>query len=125
MKRLFQLALVLLPVLAITSCNSDDDSEAIDELIGTYVGAMNIDTPSFTNAQYTVAVSKLSGTRVRMTPSTGVASTWEANLTDVLGVFTCISCVTNDQITFTKISGRYQLTYNYDDNNEQFAGLKQ
>ncbi len=125
MKRLFQLALVLLPVLAITSCNSDDDSEAIDELIGTYVGAMNIDTPSFTNAQYTVAVSKLSGTRVRMTPSTGVASTWEANLTDVLGVFTCISCVTNDQITFTKISRRYQLTYNYDDNNEQFAGLKQ
>lgn len=125
MKRFFQLALVLLPALAITSCNSDDDSEAIDALVGTYIGAMNIDTPSFTNAQYTVEVTKLSGTRVRMTPSTGVASTWEANLTDVLGVFTCISCVTNDQISFTKISGIYQLSYNYDDNNEQFAGVKQ
>jgi hypothetical protein len=125
MKRFLQLAIILLPVFSFTACNSDDDSDTIDALIGTYIGAMNIDTPSFTNAQYTVEVTKLSATRVRMTPSTGAASTWDANLTEVLGVFTCISCVTNDQITFTKISGIYQLTYNYDDNNEQFAGVKQ
>jgi hypothetical protein len=125
MKRFLQLAIILLPVFSFTACNSDDDSDTIDALIGTYIGAMNIDTPSFTNAQYTVEVTKVSSNRIRITPSGSAGTAWEANLTDILGVYTCISCVLNDQITFTSISNGYELTYNYDDNNEQFAGVKQ
>lgn len=124
MKLLFRACFFLLPVMIITSCNKDNGDD-IDDIIGTYIGAMNVDTPSFTNAQYTVVVTKLSASRVQITPSTSAAEQWSATLTNVLGVYTCISCVTTEQITFTKISGRYQLSYNRDNNNEQFGGLKQ
>jgi hypothetical protein len=62
---------------------------------------MNVGT--FENLQYTVTVTKLTSTSVKITPSTGDATKWTATLTNVLGVYTCITCVTNSQITFTSI----------------------
>ena len=90
MKTLLKLSLVLLPLFALNSCNSDDDGDVfgIDDLPGTYVGVMNVG--SFENLQYTVTVSKVSATTVRITPSTGVATEWTASLSKVLGVYTCI-----------------------------------
>ncbi|MCF8276791.1 MAG: hypothetical protein K9J17_08660 [Flavobacteriales bacterium] len=128
MKSIFQFALFLLPVFAITSCNSNDDdnnSFSINDLSGTYTGAMNVTTPDFTNAQYNVVVTKVGSTSVKITPSGSAGSEWTATLTNVLGVYTCLSCALNNQITFTNVSGSIQLSYNYDDNNEQFAGAKQ
>lgn len=125
MKTLLKLSLVLLPLFALNSCNSDDDGDVfgIDDLPGTYVGVMNVG--SFENLQYTVTVSKVSATTVRITPSTGVATEWTASLSKVLGVYTCIGCVTSSQITFTSFSNRVELVYNYNGNAEQYAGTKQ
>lgn len=125
MKILLHLAFLALPLLVITGCNADDDDDGfgIDDLSGTYVGAMNVG--SFENLQYTVTVTKLSATSVRITPSTGDATEWTASLTKVLGVYTCIGCVTNSQITFTSIGNGVELAYNYSGNAEQYAGTKQ
>lgn len=125
MKTLLKLSLVLLPLFTLNSCNSDDDGDVfgIDDLPGTYVGVMNVG--SFENLQYTVTVSKVSATTVRITPSTGVATEWTASLSKVLGVYTCIGCVTSSQITFTSLSNGVELVYNYNGNAEQYAGTKQ
>lgn len=121
------LALVLFTSgITFSGCNTDEDDDfTIADLVGTYRGAMNVQDPDFTNAQYTVTVSQLTSTSVRITPSTGAATEWTATLTKVLGVYTCLGCVTNNQITFTSLSNGIELTYNYGGNNEQFAGLKQ
>lgn len=84
---------------------------------------MNVGT--FENLQYTVTVTKLTSTSVKITPSTGDATKWTATLTNVLGVYTCITCVTNSQITFTSIDNGVELAYNYNGNDEQYAGTKQ
>lgn len=121
------LTLVLLTAgITFSGCNTDEDDDfTIADLVGTYRGAMNVQDPDFTNAQYTVTVSQLTSTSVKITPSTGAASEWTATLTNVLGVYTCLGCVTSNQITFTSLSNGIELTYNYDSNNEQFAGVKQ
>ncbi|MFM1874650.1 MAG: hypothetical protein RL266_387 [Bacteroidota bacterium] len=124
MKTILKLSLILLPLFSLNSCNSDDDGDVfgIDDIPGTYIGAMNVG--SFENLQYTVTVTKLTATSVKITPSTGDATEWTATLTNVLGVYTCLGCVTQNQITFTSFSDRIELAYNYDGNNEQFAGVK-
>jgi len=124
MKYIVRLSFLILPVLAFTSCNSDDeDALGLNDLPGTYRGAMNVG--SFENLQYTVTVSKLSSTSVKITPSTGNATEWTATLTNVFGVYTCIGCVTTSQITFTSLSSGIELTYNYNGNDEQYVGTKQ
>ena len=125
MKYLLFSALVLTSVFTFSSCNSDDDEDVfgLDDIPGTYVGGMNVGT--FENLQYTVTVTKLSATSVKITPSTGDATEWTATLTKVLGVYTCVSCVSNSQITFTSIGNGVELAYNYNGNDEQFLGTKQ
>jgi hypothetical protein len=81
---------------------------------------MNVGT--FENLQYTVTVTKLTSTSVKITPSTGDTTEWTATPTNVLGVYTCI---TNSQITFTSIDNGVELAYNYNGNDEQYAGTKQ
>lgn len=127
MNFILRLSLILLPVIAFTSCNSDDDEDTfgLNDILGTYRGAMNVTTPDFTNAQYEVVVTKLGSTSVKITPSTSAGTEWTATLTNVFGVYTCVSCATNNQITFTRVNGSVQLSYNFDDNNEQFVGAKQ
>ena len=126
MKFIVRLSFLLLPVFALTSCDSkSEDTFGLNDLPGTYRGAMNVGTPDFTNAQYEVVVTKVGSTSVRITPSGSAGTEWTATLTNVLGVYTCVSCALNNQITFTQVSGSIQLTYNYDDNNEQFGGAKQ
>jgi len=119
--------LLVVTSMFIGSCNTDDDDTGltIDDLIGTYIGAMNVQDPSFSNAQYSVVVTKLTASRVQISPAGSAGTEWNATMTRILGVYTCVSCVLNDQITFTEVGGHIELTYNYDDNNEQFAGVKQ
>ncbi len=125
MKHLLFSALVLTSVFTFSSCNSDDDEDVfgLDDIPGTYVGGMNVGP--FENLQYTVTVTKLTSNSVKITPSTGDATEWTATLTKVLGVYTCVSCVSNSQITFTSIGNGVELAYNYNGNDEQFAGTKQ
>jgi hypothetical protein len=126
MKQFIISSLFLIGVLSFPSCNSsDDDAVSVNDLLGTYVGAMNVQNPSFSNAQYTVVVSKVSGNTVRISPSGSVGTEWTATLTNIAGVYTCLGCVTQNQITLTRVSGVYNLSYNYDSNNEQFGGVKQ
>lgn len=126
MKRILFLALVILPLIAFTGCNTDDDDFPFSEVLGTYVGGMNITDPDFTNAQHTVVVSQVSSSVIKITPSGVVGSEWTAHVTKIAGVYTCISCALSNQIIITDIgTSSIQLTYSYDNNNEQFVGAKQ
>jgi hypothetical protein len=69
-------------------------------------------------------VSVVSGSSVRIKPSTGMASEWTASVINISGVFTCINCLEN-QLTFTYQADRWIVAYNYGDNNEQYSGTKQ
>ncbi len=111
-------------MMLFNGCSSDDDAFTVNDLVGTYIGAMNVSTPSFTNALYSVSVTKVSGTTVRITPSTSAASTWDAPLINLSGTFTCVNCL-QQQITFTYQQNRWIVAYNYGSNNEQYSGTKQ
>ncbi len=126
MKRILLSALFVLPLIVFNGCNSDDDEVfGFSDLLGTYVGGLNITTPDFTNAQYSVSVTQVSSSVISIDPAGSVGTEWTAHMTKVAGVWTCISCVTNNQITITDLgSNSIQLSYNYD-NNEQFLGTKQ
>lgn len=123
MKNLLILASALFILTTVSSCKDDGEAFGINDLVGTYVGAMNVQDPDFTNAQFTVEVTKVSGNTVRISPSGSVATEWTANLTNIAGVYTCV-CVSQSQITFTSFTNRIELSYNYN-NNEQFGGVKQ
>lgn len=122
--RILSLLLLFSIAAMLNSCSEDESGYTVNDLVGTYVGPMNVSNPSFTNALYTVSVSKVSGTTVRITPSSNVASTWDAQLMNISDVFTCISCI-QQQITFTYQSERWVVVYNYGSSNEQFTGTKQ
>lgn len=122
--KLLKLFLLALPIIVFTGCNTDDEEFPLSELAGTYVGGMNVSSSSFQNAQYTVTVSLVGSNSVRITPSTGAATEWTATMTKIAGVYTCLGCITNNQITFTSVSNGIELAYNYE-NDEQFAGYKQ
>lgn len=125
MKNLFFTAVSVISLTLVSSCDKDDsDQLTINDLVGTYVGAMNVQNPDFTNAQYSVVVTKVSGNTVRISPSGSAGTEWTANLTRIAGVYTCLGCVSQNQITFSNFSDRVELTYNFDDNNEQFGGYK-
>lgn len=126
MKNLFLLSIFLFSSVSFSSCNTEDDEDfPFSALIGTYTGAMNITTPDFTNAQYSVQVTQVSSSVIKITPTGSFGTEWTAHMTKVAGIWTCISCVTNNQVTITDLgSNSIQLSYNYD-NNEQFAGTKQ
>lgn len=127
MKLILRLSLLFLPVLVFTSCNSDDDGDVFgfNDIPGTYRGAMNVSDPSFSNALYEVVVTSLGTSSVKITPTGTAGTEWTATLSNIAGVYTCVTCVSQNQITFTRISGSVQLSYNYGGNNEQFAGAKQ
>lgn len=116
--------MLLAATVLFNGCSQDDAAFTVNDLVGTYVGPINVSSPSFANALYTVSMSKVSGTTVRITPSSNVASTWNAPLINIAGVFTCTNCL-QQQITFTFQSNRWIVAYNYGSNNEQFSGTKQ
>lgn len=121
----FLLTMLVSGMLLFNGCSSDDDAFTVNDLVGTYVGPMNVSNLSFTNALYSVAVTKVSGTTVRITPSTSAASTWTTTLINISGTFTCSLNCLQDQITFTYQQDRWIVAYNYGSNNEQFSGTKQ
>ncbi|MCB9186169.1 MAG: hypothetical protein H6601_05425 [Flavobacteriales bacterium] len=124
MKTVFRNLLFVLSVATIGACNTNDP-DLVDPILGTYVGAMNISDPSFQSTAVSVVVTSVSTEVVKISPQGGHGTQWTAHLTNVAGVFTCISCVSQNQITFTKVNGVYNLSYNYNSNNEQFSGQKQ
>ena len=126
MKNLILILLIATASVSFNSCNTDDDDFPFSEVLGTYTGAMNVTDPDFTNAQYSVVVSQVSSSVIKITPSGVAGSEWTAHITKIAGVYTCISCVLNNQVTITDLgSNSIQLTYNFDDSNEQFLGTKQ
>ena len=59
MKKILVLLVALTSSVGFQSCNQDDDEDfPVSELVGTYVGAMNVQTPDFTNAQYSGLVKE-------------------------------------------------------------------
>lgn len=118
--------LLLLSLFAIASCNTTgNDVFGLNDLPGTYVGAMNVGTPEFASTQYQVQVTAVGASSVKISPSGSAGTEWTATISNIAGVYTCITCVSQNQITFTRVNGSIQLSYNYGDNNEQFAGVKQ
>ena len=86
---------------------------------------MNVGDPAFQSTAYTVVVTDVNSEVVKITPSGSAGSEWTAHISEIAGVYTCISCAAQNQITFTEVNGIFNLSYNYDSNNEQFAGVKQ
>lgn len=118
------IAIFFVSSFVLTNCNTNDP-DLVDPLLGTYVGALNVGDPAFQSTAYTVVVTRVNSDVVKFTPSGSAGSQWTAHITNIAGVYTCISCVLNNQVTFTSTNGIYNLSYNYDDNNEQFTGVKQ
>jgi len=122
--RILSYLMVISAVVLLSGCSQDEAGYTVNDVVGTYVGPMNVTDPSFSNALYTVTVTKVSGTTVRIAPSSSAASTWDAPLINIAGTFTCTSCF-QQQITFTYQSNRWAVAYNYGSSNEQFSGTKQ
>lgn len=121
---LFSLIVVFAAIVAFSGC-TDENGFTVNNIVGTYVGPMNVSNPSFTNALYTVVVTKTGATSVTITPSTGAASTWTAPVMNISGYFTCTTGCLQNQITFTYQAERWIVAYNYGSNNEQYSGTKQ
>jgi hypothetical protein len=126
MKNIFQL-LLLVSVISLvnTSCNNNDDiPDLTDGITGTYIGSMNVVSPSYQNVSYVVTVTKVSSTRVKITPQGSEASTWEQDIMKPSSTsVTCVVCTTN-QLTFDMSHSPMTIAYNYN-STEQFSGSKQ
>jgi hypothetical protein len=111
--------------LFIVSCNSSTSIPDLTEgITGTYIGSLNVTNPSLQNTSYTVTVSKVSNSKVRVTPSTGQASTYEMDIMKPTStLITCVACSPN-QLTFQTSGSSVWVSYNYN-SNEQFNGSKQ
>ena len=124
MKKTIAALLIITSAFSFNSCNTDTEDFPFAEVLGTYTGAMNVTTPDFSSTQYSVVVTQVSSSVIKITPSGSAGTEWTAHLTKIAGIYTCVSCVTNNQITIADIgSSSIQLSYNYD-NNEQFVGTK-
>ena len=127
MKNFFSIVLLAFVISIVnTSCNNNDDvPDLTDGITGTYVGAMNVLSPSYQNANYSVTVSRVSSTRVRISPQGSEASTWEQDIMKPSSTsVTCTNCTTN-QLTFDLSHSPITIAYDYNNNAEQFAGSKQ
>ncbi len=120
------LALVFVISILNTSCNNNDViPDLTDGISGTYIGSINVVSPSYQNASYVVTVSKVSSTRVRITPQGSEASTWEQDVMKPSSTsVTCVVCTTN-QLTFDMSHSPITIAYNYNNSAEQFSGSKQ
>ncbi|MCG3167856.1 MAG: hypothetical protein POELPBGB_03655 [Bacteroidia bacterium] len=127
MKNIFQLLLLVTVISLInTSCNNNDViPDLTDGITGTYIGSMNVVSPSYQNTSYVVTVTKVSSTRVRITPQGSEASTWEQDIMKPSSTsVTCVVCTTN-QLTFDMSHSPMTIAYNYNNSSEQFSGEKQ
>ena len=127
MKNFFSIILLAFVISIVnSSCNNNDDvPDLTDGITGTYVGAMNVLSPSYQNANYSVTVSRVSSTRVRISPQGSEASTWEQDIMKPSSTsVTCTNCTTN-QLTFVLSHNPITMAYDYNNNAEQFAGSKQ
>jgi hypothetical protein len=127
MKNILQL-LILVSVISIanTSCNNGNSiiPDLTEGITGTYIGSLNVSSPSYQNTSYVVTVSKVSSTRVRITPQDSNASTWEQDIMKPTSTtVTCVVCTTN-QLSIVLSQSPYTLAYNYN-GVEQFSGTKQ
>ncbi len=125
MSKNFTLLFLFTGSLFIVSCNSNNSlPDLTTGITGTYLGSINVSSPSLQNTSYTVTVSQVNNNRVRITPSTGGATTWEMDIMKpTSNVVTCVTCGAN-QLTFVTSGSSISLNYNYN-SNEQFSGTKQ
>lgn len=113
-------------LILITACNNNNNNyepDLTEGITGLYIGSINVGTPAFQNTSYSVTISKVSNNRIRFTPSTNDASTWETDIMKpTAGTITCTSCGIN-QVAMVIANSSVNLSYNYN-SNEQFAGSK-
>ncbi len=123
----YSVFLLFVSSLFLVSCNSNNNNSLPDlttGITGTYNGVINVSSPSLQNTSYSVTVSQVSNTRVRITPSTGQATTWEVDIMKPTSTtVTCVSPCGTNQITFVTSGSTVLLSYNYS-SNEEFTGTK-
>jgi hypothetical protein len=127
MKELCKLLLLVFVTSVITiSCNNGNNivPDLTEDITGTYIGSLNVTSPSYQNTSYVVTVSKVTNTRVRITPQDSNASTWEQDIMKpTASTVTCVICTTS-QFSVTLSQNPVTLAYNYN-SAEQFSGTKQ
>lgn len=123
----FRPLLILVFVISLlnTSCNNNTVPSITDDVTGTYIGSMNVVSPSYQNVGYVVTVTSVSATRVKITPQDNHATAWEQDVMKPSATsITCVSCGVN-QLSFDLSHSPATIAYNYNNNGEQFAGSKQ
>ena len=111
--------------LVTISCNNNTVPSITDGVTGTYIGNINVASPSYQNTSYVVTVTSVSSTRVRITPQDGHATAWEQDVMKPSSTsITCLVCTTN-QLTFDLSHSPKTIAYNYSNSAEQFSGTKQ
>ncbi len=121
MKKIF--FLICTVSIIISSCNTNDENDLTDNLVGTYVGEIHV-LPSTNVSNYSVVVTRVNDTRVKMTPQDNQASTWELDIVENSSTsYTCAECGAT-QLTFDLSHSPNTIAYDYN-NAEQFSGLKQ
>lgn len=121
MKKL--LFLICTVSIIISSCNNND-TDLTENLVGTYVGEIHV-LPSTNVSNYSVVVTRVNDSRVKITPQDNQASTWEMDIIENSGTsYTCDECSVT-QLTFDLSHSPHTIAYNYNSNAEQFSGEKQ
>lgn len=119
------LILTFITSIIATSCNNNTVPSIADDVTGTYIGSMNVASPSYQNTSYVVTVTSVSSTRVRITPQDSHASAWEQDVMKPSSTsITCVVCTTN-QLSFDLSHSPNTIAYNYSNSAEQFSGAKQ
>ena len=121
MKKLFFLAITV--GIFTTSCNNNDN-DLTENLVGTYVGEIHV-LPATNVSNYTVVVTRVNDSRVKITPEDNQASTWEMDIVENSSTsYTCAECSVT-QLTFDLSHSPHTIAYDYNNNAEQFTGEKQ
>lgn len=118
------LMLLALVLVGFTSCKKDAPvpdiaAKVVTESNGsTYNGSFNANT--YQSTDYDVVVTKVSNTKVKITPEDSKGTAFEVTIIEASGKITA----TENQVVFQEINGVMTLSYNTS-GGEQFSGKKQ
>lgn len=117
------LMLLALVLVGFTSCKKDDVPDIAAKVVtesngSTYNGTFN--SAALQSTDYDVVVTKVSNTKVKITPEDSNGTAFEVTIVEANG---SISAAEN-QVVFQEINGVMTLSYNTS-GGEQFSGEKQ
>lgn len=109
--------LLALVLVGFTSCKKDkNEPDIAKEVVSTYNGTFNSATTQ--SLDFDVVVSKVSNTKIKITPEEGTA--FEVSMEEKDGAYNG----DKHQVIFRTTNGIMSLTYNNADAVEQFTGVK-